>query len=315
MRFIMKTIISITLLFFLLASCNSNRSKEQAEADRIRKQDSIAAIQEIRGPSIEKECKLAYESKKTLHDLIRMDKVKERIMKQYSPLFYDKAVYYTQVVTPITYDNGIYKCSGWEAHASGNNIELAYSSTDDELTVNIALENKKVQSNGEIYYNTEGWEFGIDNYENDFGEIEKKEAVAMYEILTPKGEGFTEFHQRNFAVVVRPNCITFWTDKFGGLSKVKDVRIKDHNSGNIYDLSFNEPFKNDSHGNWFTSIGGFMFGENMNYFINVVSSLQSYTISIRSNYDDNVIISNPKNLSKIKDVHMKILQNQKKLNK
>lgn len=59
----MKTeLFIIALLPFLLASCSSNRAKE--EADRMRMQDSIAAIQEIRGPSIERECKMAYENKK-----------------------------------------------------------------------------------------------------------------------------------------------------------------------------------------------------------------------------------------------------------
>lgn len=56
-----------------------------------------------------------------------------------------------------------------------------------------------------------------------------------------------------------------------------------------------------------------MFGENMRKFIDTISSLENYTISIRSDYGDNVIINNPENFNNIKDVYMKLLENQKEL--
>lgn len=282
-------------------SCGNSSKNQQAEA----------TTQQVN--PFEKVFKEAYKKKETLYELLKNDIVKERIIKEYSQKYYDKMVQYVQVVAPIEYKNNVYTCFGGEQHnVIDTRADVTYNPLTDLLEINLIKERRIIQHDGEVYYNTEGWYLGIDEYKNDFGEIEKKEAVSGYMILTKDGEGYTELNQKDFMVVMRTYCITLWTDKFGGLDNVKDIRIKDHDSGKIYNISFDEPYKNDKE-RWFYSIGVYMLGENMRNFINIISSLDNYTISIRSDYGNNVIINNPENFNNIKDVYMKLIENQKEL--
>lgn len=281
-------------------SCGNSSKKQQTEV----------TTQQVN--PFEMVFKEACEKKETLYDLIRKDIIKERIIREYSANFYNKALEYTVFAYEIIYKDGKYTAFGSLTRLAGTSVDLIYDPTSDLLTVKIMEEDRLVQSDGEVHYNTEGWHMGIDEYKNDFGEIEKREAASGYMILTKDGEGYTELNQKDFMVVMRTYCITLWTDKFGGLEKVKDIRIKDHDSGIIYNISFDRPFQNEEK-RWFTSIGVYMFGENMRKFIDTISSLENYTISIRSDYGNNVIINNPENFNNIKDVYMKLLENQKEL--
>lgn len=251
-------------------------------------------------------------TKKTLYDLIRTDKVKERIVKEYSQKFYNKVVHYVQVVSPITYEQGKYYGEGWEAHLYGNIAKFTYFPMNDELTINLSLDGRVVQSNGEVYYNTEGWHIGIDEYKNDFDEVVKKEAAAIYKV---DGAEYS-YSKYKLAVVIRTYAITLWTNELGESYKIKNIRIKDHKSGDIYNIDYDEPYllenrvMNDN-------IGVFMYGKNMAKFINIVSSLNDYTISIKGYYEEyekNIIITNPANFTNIKDVYMELINMQENLN-
>ena len=304
----MKTALSIIILLsFLLISCSNNRAKE--EADRIRIQDSIDAIQVMKGSSIEKECKIAYENKKTLYDLIRIDKVKERIIKEYSQKFYDKVVHYVQVVSPITYEQGKYYGEGWEAHLFGNIAKLSYSPTNDELTISLSIDGRIVQSDGEIHYNTEGWSIDTHDVKNEFGEVVETECVAGYTI-----DGIEySYSKYKFALVLRWNYLTLWTNEFGSLSDVESIQIKDHDSGKIYNIRYDERHHHQNGGAMNDDIGVFIVKENMGDFIRLVSGLTNFSILIKSNYDDSVLISKPENFNNIADAYQQIIVNTQKL--
>ena len=292
------TIVFAYLLGSVLVGCGNSSNKQQTET-AIQHENSLLKI-----------FKETFDKKESFFDLIRKDVVKERIINDYSQNFYDKLCQQIQVSSPISYTDDKYEGYGTGGRYGNGNANLSYIPSNDILTINFTIGGKTIQRDGEVYYNTEGWNLGIDEYKNDFDEIVKREPVALYQI-----DGESSYSQDKFVIALRLYAITLWTDELGELYEIKDIRIKDNESGKIYNVSFDEPYRHEQRV-MNDNIGVFMYEKNAAEFINLVSSLNNYTISIKGVYEDyeeNIVIKNPENLNNMKDVFMKLLRKQEEI--
>lgn len=299
-----KILITISLIIGSLAmSCINSNQKQQSKTNVIQKNPVEQVFKEISS------------SNKTLEELLKNDIIKERIIRDYSNNFYDKLLDYMQILgsSIVTYEQGIYKCNAIGMGIYYNHtINCSYSPSYDVLNIEFKIDGRKVQSNGELYYNTEGWNFGMDEYKNDFDEIVKREPVAMYKINGAENS----FSQNKFAVAIRTYAITLWTNELGSLYEIKSIRIKDNKTGTIYNIDYNEHYRYENR-IMNDNIGVYMYGDNAVKFMSIVNRLDDYTISIKGyykDYEENVIIKNPKNLSNIIEVYKQLEETQRTLN-
>lgn len=273
-------------------SCGNSSKKQQTEV----------TTQQVN--PFEKVFKEAYEKKETLYELIRKDIVKERIIEEYSTNFYNKALDYTVFAYEIVYKDGKYTAFGSLTRLDGTSVDLIYEPTSDLLTVKIMEDGRNVQSDGEIHYNTEGWE--IHYPKDEFNEDIKSEPFLFYSLM-----GDTEVRALKLCITIVPkvNGMSFYTNEFYSSGyDIKQILVKDNNSGKVYSLNYDKLINNDA-GIWFRDIGVVMYGTNFNDFVNLISSLSDYTISIGNENDENVVIKNPENLCNIRDAIEKYLIN------
>ena len=273
-------------------SCGNSSKKQQTEV----------TTQQLN--PFEKVFKEAYEKKETLYELIRKDIVKERIIEEYSTNFYNKALDYTVFAYEIVYKDGQYTAFGSLTRLDGTSVDLIYEPTSDLLTVKIMEDGRNVQSDGEIHYNTEGWE--IHYPKDEFNEDIKSEPFLFYSLM-----GDTEVRALKLCITIVPkvNGMSFYTNEFYSSGyDIKQILVKDNNSGKVYSLNYDKLINNDA-GIWFRDIGVVMYGTNFNDFVNLISSLSDYTISIGNENDENVVIKNPENLCNIRDAIEKYLIN------
>lgn len=276
-------------------SCGNSSKNQQTEA----------TTQQVN--PLEKVFKEAYEKKETLYELLRQDIVKKRIIEEYSQKYYDKMVQYVQIVTPIEYKNNVYTCFGGEQHnVPDTRADVTYNPLTDQLEIRLIKERRVIQHNGEIHYNTEGWE--IQYPKDEFNEDIKSEPFLFYSLM-----GDREIRALKLCITIVPkvNGMSFYTNEFNSGYDIKQILIKDNISGKIYNLYYDKLINNNA-GNWFRDIGVVMYGTNLNNFVNLVSSLSDYTISIGNENDENVVIKNPKNLCNIRDAIEKLLMNNEK---
>lgn len=290
-------IISFILLFLTCLGCDESR-KNNSNANKTTEQSNVK--ESVMG----KIFKVAYNNKKTMYDVIRIPEIKNYIISYYSQKFYDQLIHYVQVVSPIVYNNGVYTMEGFETHLYSNIAKCSYNSINEELSFSLTLDGCTVQSNGEIYYNTEGWHISYEDYKNDFGEIVRREPVAGYRIENEEDELLAP---DKIFFVVRPQYLTLWTNLWGSNDSVKDIRIKDNITDKIYMIDFEDHYHLKNEGLYRDNIGVFIFGDEYKKFIQLISSLDDYVISIRSVYGQNLILRNPENLNNILDTYKKIL--------
>ena len=296
-----KILITISLIIGSLAmSCINSNQKQQSKTNVIQENPVEQVFKEISS------------SNKTLEELLKNDIIKERIIRDYSNNFYDKLLNYMQILgsSIVTYEQGMYKCNAIGMGIYYNHtINCSYSPSYDELNIEFKIDGRKVQSNGELYYNTEGWNFGMDEYKNDFDEIVKREPVAMYKINGAENS----FSQNKFAVAIRTYAITLWTNELGSLYEIKSIRIKDNKTGTIYNIDYNEHYRYENR-IMNDNIGVYMYGDNAVKFMSIVNRLDDYTISIKGyykDYEENIIIKNPKNLSNIIENYRQLEETQR----
>lgn len=273
-------------------SCGNSSKKQQTEV----------TTQQVN--PFEMVFKEACEKKETLYDLIRKDIIKERIIREYSANFYNKALEYTVFAYEIIYKDGKYTAFGSLTRLAGTSVDLIYDPTSDLLTVKIMEDGRNVQSDGEIHYNTEGWE--IHYPKDEFNEDIKSEPFLFYSLM-----GDTEVRALKLCITIVPkvNGMSFYTNEFYSSGyDIKQILVKDNNSGKVYSLNYDKLINNDA-GIWFRDIGVVMYGTNFNDFVNLISSLSDYTISIGNENDENVVIKNPENLCNIRDAIEKYLIN------
>lgn len=273
-------------------SCGNSSKKQQTEV----------TTQQLN--PFEKVFKEAYEKKETLYELIRKDIVKERIIEEYSTNFYNKALDYTVFAYEIVYKDGKYTAFGSLTRLDGTSVDLIYEPTSDLLTVKIMEDGRNVQSDGKVHYNTEGWE--IHYPKDEFNEDIKSEPFLFYSLM-----GDTEVRALKLCITIVPkvNGMSFYTNEFYSSGyDIKQILVKDNNSGKVYSLNYDKLINNDA-GIWFRDIGVVMYGTNFNDFVNLISSLSDYTISICNENNENVVIKNPENLCNIRDAVEKYLIN------
>ena len=178
-------------------SCGNSSKKQQTEV----------TTQQLN--PFEKVFKEAYEKKETLYELIRKDIVKERIIEEYSTNFYNKALDYTVFAYEIVYKDGKYTAFGSLTRLDGTSVDLIYEPTSDLLTVKIMEDGRNVQSDGEIHYNTEGWE--IHYPKDEFNEDIKSEPFLFYSLM-----GDTEVRALKLCITIVPkvNGMSFYTNEF-----------------------------------------------------------------------------------------------------
>lgn len=290
------------LLISIIISCAITGCKNSSQ-----KQQSEMTVQPIN--SLENVFKEAYANKETLYSLIRKDIIKERIIREYSSNFYEKAFNYSVFCYEIVYKDKKYIANGTLTRIGDENVELIYDPTSDLLTVQIVEQDRMVQSDGEIHYNTEGWVIDTHDVKNEFGEVVETECVALYKI-----DGIEySYSKHKFVLVLRWNYLTLWTNEFGSLSDVESIQIKDHDSGEVYNIVYDERHHHQNGGAMNDDIGVFIARENMGNFIRLVSKLTNFSILIKSNYDDSVLISRPQNFNNIADVYQQIIANTEKM--
>lgn len=273
-------------------SCGNSSKNQQSEA----------TTQQIN--PLEKVFKEAYDKKETLYDLVRKDIIKERIISEYSTNFYNKALEYVVFAYEIVYKDGKYEAYGSLTRLDETSVDLTYEPISDLLTVRIKEEDMPLQSNGEVYYNTEGWDIGYEDYKNDFGETIRREPVAGYGIDNEEDELLAP---DKIYFVVRPQYLTLWTNLWENYDSVKDIRIKDNVTDNIYEVEFDEHYHLEKGDFYNDNIGVIISGDRYMYFLQLINELEDYTISIRSEEGQNIIIQNPDNFNNILNVYKKIL--------
>lgn len=292
------TITLVSLFSCVLAGCGNSSTKQETETTQ--QENFLVTV-----------FKETLAKKESFFELIRKDAVKERIINEYSQNFYDKLCQQVHVSSPISYTDGKYEGYGTGGRYGNGEANLSYTPANDILTINFTIGGETIQRDGEVHYNTEGWDIDVYEEKNDFNEVVNREPVSAYLIA---GKEYT-YSKYKFALVMRLNYITLWTNE-NDMSEIKDIRVKDHDSGRIYNIAFDQEHYVKNGGAMNSDVGVVMFGKNAGDFINLISSLNNYTISIRSKYYDNaVILTNPENFNNIKDVFMQLLRNQESMSK
>lgn len=287
------TITLVFLLSYVLVGCGNSSKNQQTEA----------TAQQIN--PLEKVFKETYEEKGSLFELIRKDAVKERIINDYSQNFYDKMCEQIQVASPISYTNGEYEGHGTGGRYASGKANLSYSPSDDILSINFTIGGEVIQHDGEVYYNTEGWE--LKYLKDEFNEDIKSQPMAYYYLagdrdLIPFADIWT--------LAAWNGVIIFCTNKFGNSSvEIGKILIKDNDSGKIYNVAFNDKYYSDGEGALYNDIGVTLWGENATQFMNLITSLSDYSISFINENGDNRVVKNPQNLCNIKNAIKKFIVN------
>lgn len=292
----MKILTFITLLSFMLVGCKINQAKEQAQATP----DSSTKIVESRTP-LDEACEAAYKKKETLYELIRIPVVKECIIKEYSSKFYEKLINNVHVTSPIEYTNGVYEVSG--ISKGDGSAYFTYCPAENQLNIELTINGYTIQPDGNMQFNTEGWRFETLQNKNEFGEVLNLFVGAEFVI---KNEG-DSYSGNKLVVTVYPYAIILWTNDFGGLCEVESIQIKDHDSGKIYNISYDECYHHRPGGLRNDDIGVIMTKSNIANFINLVSRLTNYSILLKSDYNTSVLIQKPRNLANIMEVYRKVI--------
>lgn len=266
-------------------SCGNSSKNQQTEA----------TAQQVN--PLEKVFKEAYEKKETLYDLIRKDIIKERIIREYSTNFYNKALEYTVFAYEVVYKDGKYTAYGSLTRLAGTSVDLIYDPISDLLTVKIMEEDRVVQSDGEVHYNTKGWE--VRYPKDEFGEDVKSQAEVYYH-----EDGFTiQIVKLENGVLGGFFTIYKLTNDNVYLCIVDKILIKDNQTGEIYNINFEKSFDDTDNEKapWeFNGAHILIGGTNLDNFMNIVTKLQDYSISFQKG-NSNTFVRNPENLCNIRD--------------
>lgn len=309
---------------FILAGCGNSPQKQQEKTvvQQInpleKKFKGIIALDSIYHND---EKRITFKQRNdSLRYFIYTDVVKKRILHSTSQKYFDKlsslitySISDPVIFFEVKYEDSAYKYlvyNGYmERRAGTPTLELNYKPKDNMFTCSLMENGRVVQSDGEIHYNTEGWSIDTHDVKNEFGEVVETECVAGYTI-----DGIEySYSKYKFALVLRWNYLTLWTNEFGSLSDVESIQIKDHDSGKIYNIRYDERHHHQNGGAMNDDIGVFIVKENMGDFIRLVSGLTNFSILIKSNYDDSVLISKPENFNNIADAYQQIIVNTQKL--
>lgn len=325
-------LLTITLVFlfsYVLVGCGNSSSKQQT-AQGIQQEFPLEEIfNKFYAEAVEDYKRTAKDDAKPLgrygldtdavHKMLQDSIVKNKLIYLKSQAYYDMILdrFFYDMNTTVAYIRNnkgynysilLYTCYG-DVRMDMPSLKLTYYPEMDILDIVFKIDGRIVQSDGEIHYNTEGWRINTHDVKNEFGEVIETECVASYTI---DGVEYS-YSKYKFALVLRWNYLTLWTNEFGDLSDVESIQIKDHDSGKIYNIRYDERHHHQNGGAMNDDIGVFIGKENMGDFIRLVSGLTNFSILIKSNYDDSVLISKPENFNNIADVYQQIIVNTQKL--
>lgn len=245
-----------------------------------------------------------------VRDFVQTEIIKNKIIQDKSNRYFDKLVALAtdKLNHPIEvkYENNTYKyvILTIDGITPVSTAELIYIPESNQFSINFTENGRNVQSDGKVHYNTEGWE--IQYPKDEFNEDIKSEPFLFYSLM---GNSEVEALKLCITIVPKVNGMSFYTNEFYSSGyDIKQILVKDNNSGKVYSLNYDKLINNDA-GIWFRDIGVVMYGTNFNDFVNLISSLSDYTISICNENNENVVIKNPENLCNIRDAVEKYLIN------
>lgn len=308
------TITFVSLLSYTLVGCGNSPQKQQTE---ITNPLEIAFKKVRMFDSICRNCKddiTWSQMKDSIRYFIYTDIVKARILNLTSQKYFDKlaalitcSIDDPVIIFNVDYEDSIYKYRVYKCNIDRRmgcpTIELNYDPQYDCLTSTLMENGRIVQPDGEIHYNTEGWDIELIQTKNEFGEVDKTFYSAQYVINSEE-----TWDLDKFVTLVMENAIILWTNELGDLSDINTILIKDHDSGKVYNIQYDERYHNSSRRND-DDIGVVLSDENMFNFMDLISGLTNFSILIKSNYDVSVLIPRPENFNNIKDVYNQIITN------
>ena len=257
----MKALNFICLFIFTFSiwSCGASE-KEKAEAQRIRQQDSIAAVQanlaaiEARKPPILKEFEMVEKSggEVILYDFVRKKCISDRIKESYGNNFYDFIVSYLQKnnsPSSIMGENEPGNNDRWFINAildSDNYYQfmLSYNLLDDVLKTSMSINGNNINADG-TFALIEGSQWkGLYLDKDEFGDPDKTKpyvAVPSTSASTNDLGGAGTL----YIAVLKDNekNIILYSDGVLGITsfldkvKVISATIKNKNTGEIFELS------------------------------------------------------------------------------
>lgn len=315
---LLKIIVFAYFLSSVLAGCGNSPNKQQAESvyplKEIFNKIYIDAVEDYKKTAKDNAESLERYGLNTdvVYKMLQDSIVKNRLINFKSQAYYEMILsrFFYDMNTTFAYiqNDGKYFILLYEdyGHVRVNmpGTVLTYNPETDELNIETTIDGRVVQPDGKVHYNTEGWDVDIWEEKNDFNEVVNREPISAYLIA---GKEYT-YSKNKFALVMRLNYITLWTNEDNMVTGVKDIRVKDHDSGTIYNIAFDQPFFHKNGGAMNADIGVAIFDKNEADFINLISGLNNYTISIRSESGELLTLTNPENFNNIRDVYLKLVQ-------
>ncbi len=281
----------VLMIVFFNISCKNSPYQQQTD---------VEAQQE---KSLKKIFKEAYANKESFRKLLENNLVKERIINEYSAKYYNKALELTIFDYGINYDGNIYSASASVTRIlDDGTVDLTYNPDSDILIIEMTEKKREIRSNGEVYYNTEGWEI---NYPKD----EFDDDITSQPILSYRISDNSELVTYNpiwIAITVINNgksvACCLCTNLFNYSSrKIAKILIKDNINGKIYNIEYDKPY-NESYTDFrYSDVGVIMYNDKVLQFIDIVSGLKNYTISFINEDEENAVVKNPQNLKNIRD--------------
>ncbi len=249
----------------------------------------------------------------TVHKMLQDSIVKNQLIYSKSQAYYDMILnrFFYDMNSTFAYiqNDGKYFILLYEdyGHVRVNmpGSVLTYNPDTDKLDIETTIDGRVVQSDGEIYYNTEGWELKYNK--DEFDEDIKSQPMAYYSLMA-------DYDLVPYADIwigaFWNGVILLCTNDFGYSSiSIDKILIKDNDSGKIYNLAFNDKYHQAGGGAMYDDIGVVMWGENATQFMNIVTSLTDYSISFINESGENRVVKNPKNLCNIEDAIKKFIVN------
>lgn len=298
------TITLASLLSYALVGCGNSSTKQQTETT-VQQKNLLEDI-----------FKETFAKKESFFELIRKDAVKERIISEYSQNFYDKLCQQIQVSSSISYTDGKYEGNGTGGRYGNGEAYLSYIPANDILTINFTIGRRTIQRDGEVYYNTEGWE--VKYPKDEFDEDITSEPVLMYELF--ENDGLITYSPIWLSITpvrvkggIGIGCI-FCTNKLGySSSNIAKILVKDNASGRVYNIAFDEPYYEEYSGFKYADVGVGIFNDTFIQFMNTITGLVDCTISFINEDGENAVIKNPENLCNIRDAFDKFMEDYKKM--
>lgn len=304
-------IIYAGLIIAVICGCSGSEKPKKQNTETQKQIENISTLPKVN--EFEQLCRNAVQEKIYFFDIIMNDTVKNRIISDYSQRFYDVLSLYMGTSSPMSYENGVYKCSCFnnKDHYIDSQMSFTYDPSVDKLIIKISFEDRYdelmedvIDKDGNFKLNTEGWDFYVLDNENDFGEVTSRIATAI-QCFTYDDVPFMGHYEYEYVIQLLSKFSMIYTNKFGDFSDIQDIRIKDLQKGEVYDIEIMEKMHNEK-SYVADDIGGYISIGTTLKLIDIISNTSEYSISLRSTSDKNIVISQNKAIDYIKNAFYKV---------